>query len=111
MVPAGQERCVRKELERPEREDCGTIAEASDQLPFVWNPTYMTGSRRKDGAPSARTWVERELLHPEAPQDGDTSGEAEDFVASMTIEHARNKQMLKGLMPNATENKLDEVAT
>ena len=71
----------------------------------------MTGSRQKDGALPARTWVERELLHPEAPPDGDASGEAEDFVASMTIEHARNKQMLKGLMPNATENKLDEVAT
>ena len=71
----------------------------------------MTGSRQKDGVLPARTWVERELLHPEAPPDGDASGEAEDFVASMTIEHARNKQMLKGLMPNATENKIDEVAT
>ena len=71
----------------------------------------MTGSRRKDGALPAPTWVERELLHPEAPPDGDASGEAEDFVASMMIEHARIKQMLKGLMPNATKNKIDEVAT
>ena len=71
----------------------------------------MTGSRQKDGALPACTWVERKLLHPEAPPYGDASGEAEDFVASVTIEHARNKQMLKGLMPNATENKLDKVAT
>ena len=71
----------------------------------------MTGSRQKDGVLPARTWVERELLHPEAPPDGDASGEAEDFVSSMTIEHACIKQMLKGLMPNATENKIDEVAT
>ena len=70
----------------------------------------MTGSRRKDRALPARTWVERKLLHPEAPPDGDESGEAEEFVASMTIEHTRNKQMLKDLMPNATENKIDEVA-
>ena len=71
----------------------------------------MTGSRQKDGALPACSWVERELLHPEAPPDGDASGEAEDFVASMTIEHVRIKQMLKGLMPNATKNKIDEVAT
>ena len=71
----------------------------------------MTGSRQKDGVFPACTWVECELSHPGAPPDGDASGEAEDFVASMTIEHARNKQILKGLMPNATENKIDKVAT
>ena len=52
--------------------------------------------------------MEREF---EARQISDVCGSGEDFVTSMTTENGRIKQMLKGLMPNGTEKKIDKVAT
>ena len=81
---------------------------AEDKLPFIWNPIFMAGGSRHEGdAPAPPGWMEHEF---ESRQMSDVGSSSKDFVTSMTTEHGHIKKMLKGLMPNATENKINEVA-